>query len=116
MSNAPSSDVTDFLLSKASSQPDLIIDLYTGQDTQLRLLLIEAQNKGIIRIENGMFLYGDVMLGVTEQAVILFFKDIANKEILSSIKKETFPNMVRMTESSTPPKGKGGRGSNKNEE
>lgn len=99
MSNAPSSDVTDFLLSKASSQPDLIIDLYTGQDTQLRLLLVEALNKRVVYIKDGVFLYGDTILGVTEPAVLLFFKDIANREILASIRRETFPNMVRTAES-----------------
>lgn len=93
MINAPASDVTDWLLSKASSNPNLVIDLYTGQDTQLKLLLIEAQNKGVILKKDGVFMYGETMIGMTEDSVILFFKDPKNKVIFDSIKHETYPDM-----------------------
>lgn len=91
MYNAPDSDVQDFLYQKAEANPNLIIDLYTGQDQQLRLLFIEATDKNIIKKVSGIFMYGDVRLGVNDEAVIFFFKDPANKQILDEIKIQTFP-------------------------
>ena len=91
MYNAPDSDIQDFLYQKAEANPNLIIDLYTGQDQQLRLLFIEATDKNIIKKVSGIFMYGDVCLGVNDEAVIFFFKDPANKQILDEIKIQTFP-------------------------
>ena len=91
MYNAPDSDIQDFLYQKAEANPNLIIDLYTGQDQQLRLLFIEATDKNIIKKLSGIFMYGDVRLGVNDEAVIFFFKDPANKQILDEIKIQTFP-------------------------
>lgn len=91
MYNAPDSDIQDFLYQKAEANPNLIIDLYTGQDQQLRLLFIEATDKNIIKKVSGIFIYGDVRLGVNDEAVIFFFKDPANKQILDEIKIQTFP-------------------------
>ena len=91
MYNAPDSDIQDFLYQKAEANPKLIIDLYTGQDQQLRLLFIEATDKNIIKKVSGIFMYGDVRLGVNDEAVIFFFKDPANKQILDEIKIQTFP-------------------------
>lgn len=91
MYNAPDSDIQDFLYQKAEANPNLIIDLYTGQDQQLRLLFIEATDKNIIKKVSGIFMYGNVRLGVNDEAVIFFFKDPANKQILDEIKIQTFP-------------------------
>ena len=91
MYNAPDSDIQDFLYQKAEANPNLIIDLYTGQDQQLRLLFIEATDKNIIKKVSGIFMYGDVRLGVNDEAVIFFFKDPTNKQILDEIKIQTFP-------------------------
>lgn len=91
MYNAPDSDIQDFLYQKAEANPNLIIDLYTGQDQQLRLLFIEATDKNIVKKVSGIFMYGDVRLGVNDEAVIFFFKDPANKQILDEIKIQTFP-------------------------
>lgn len=91
MYNAPDSDIQDFLYQKAEANPNLIIDLYTGQDQQLRLLFIEATDKNIIKKVSGIFMYGDIRLGVNDEAVIFFFKDPANKQILDEIKIQTFP-------------------------
>ena len=91
MYNAPDSDIQDFLYQKAEANPNLIVDLYTGQDQQLRLLFIEATDKNIIKKVSGIFMYGDVRLGVNDEAVIFFFKDPANKQILDEIKIQTFP-------------------------
>lgn len=108
MYNAPDSDIQDFLYQKAEANPNLIIDLYTGQDQQLRLLFIEATDKNIIKKVSGIFMYGDVRLGVNDEAVIFFFKDPANKQILDEIKIQTFPEykpLINNSETTNKPSG-----------
>lgn len=51
MKNAPDSEVTEFLLKIASKEPKKIINLYTGTDTALRLLLIEAKERKVIVVK-----------------------------------------------------------------
>lgn len=95
MKYAPSSDVEDYLYQVAEKSPNKIIDLYTNGDTALRLLLIEARDKNVIRKKNGVFMYGDSVLGMTDDAVILFFKTPSNKSIFEEIKNATFPQFVQ---------------------
>ena len=98
MKYAPSSDVEDYLYQVAEKTPNKIIDLYTNGDTALRLLLIEARDKNIIRKKNGVFMYGESVLGMTDDAVILFFKTPSNKAVFEEIKKATFPQFVQSAE------------------
>lgn len=92
MANQPSTDVIDFLIRIAEKEPKKIIDLYTGGDTNLRLLFISAKKKHVIYIKNKIYLYGDnIVLGATDDAVIAWMKDPRNKKVLELIQKETFP-------------------------
>ena len=108
MRYAPSSDVEDYLYQIAEKTPARIIDLYTNGDTGLRLLLIEAKDKNIIKKKNGVFMYGEAVLGMTDDAVIGFFKTPSNKSIFEEIKRETFPQFVQTitTDDSDKPKTK----------
>lgn len=101
MRYAPSSDVEDYLYQVAEKNPNQIIDLYTNGDTALRLLFIEARDKNIIRKKNGVFIYGDTVLGMTDDAVISFFKIPSNKSIFEEIKRETFPQFAQPAETET---------------
>jgi len=109
MRNAPDSDVADYLYQKAEGNPNLIIELYTSADSALKLLLIDAKEKNIIRKVTGLFMYADTSLGATDEAILLFFKTPANKKILDSIKNETYPDFIRVvapidpSEDNTPP-------------
>lgn len=95
MRYAPASDVEDYLYQIAEKSPSRIIDLYTNGDTALRLLLIEAKEKNIIRKKNGVFMYGESVLGMTDDAVINFFKIASNKTVFEEIKRETFPQFIQ---------------------
>ena len=95
MKYAPSSDVEDYLYQVAEKTPNRVIDLYTNGDTALRLLLIEALEKNIIRKKNGVFMYGETVLGMTDDAVINFFKIASNKTVFEEIKRETFPQFIQ---------------------
>lgn len=94
MRNAPDSDVQDYLYARAEKDPSLIIDLYTGSDTALKLMLIDAKDKRIITLESGVWMYGDHRLGTTDETMILYFKNPMNKDIFEDIRNETYPEMV----------------------
>jgi len=99
MSNQPDADVMDFLLRIADKDPQKIINLYTGGDTTLRLLFIEAKEKKVIYIKNKLYLYGDnIVLGATDDAVIAWMKDAKNSKVLDLIKKDTYPDYYQSAE------------------
>ena len=94
MKSAPDSEVTEYLLDIASKDPQRIIDVYAGSDTGLRLLVIEAREKHIITIKNKVYVYADdIVLGITEDAVLAYLKDPKNKRILELIKRDTYPEL-----------------------
>ena len=95
MENLPDADVTDYLLEVAEKDPEKIINIYTGGDTAVRLLFMEARDKHIIVYKNKIYSYGDgVVLGVTDEAVISFLKDPKNANILKLIKQDTYPDLI----------------------
>lgn len=101
MKNAPDAEVTNFLLDLAQRNPKQIIEIYTGSDTGLRLLIIEAREKNIIIAKNKVFVYADdIVLGVTEDSVLAFLKDPKNKKILELIKRDTYPELAIAKEES----------------
>jgi hypothetical protein len=89
----PSTDVEDYLLSVADKDPERIIKLYTGEDNDLRLLLIEAKDKGVVHIKDKMYLYGARPLGATEDAVIAWMKNSSNQKLVSMLRQDTFPDL-----------------------
>lgn len=94
MQNQPLADVTDYLISVAEKNPDKIISLYTGNDTSLRLLLIDALENNVIYIKNKLYLYGDnIALGATDDAVLTWMKEPKNLKVLELIKKDTYPDL-----------------------
>lgn len=99
MRNAPDSDVMDYLYQKAEKSPATVIELYTSSDMALKLLIIDAKDRNKIIKKNGMFMYGDNILGATDDAVIQFCKTPANKKVLDILKADVYPEYVRQIES-----------------
>lgn len=94
MFNQPSADVIDYLLEIATTNPKKIIDLYTGTDTSLRLMFIDAKERKVIYIKNKLYLYGDnIVLGATDDAVIAWMREPKNARVLELIKKDTYPDL-----------------------
>lgn len=94
MKAAPDSEVTEYLLDIAQRDPQRIIDVYAGSDTGIRLLIIEAREKHVINIKNKVYVYADdIVLGITEDAVLAYLKDPKNKKILELIKRDTYPEL-----------------------
>lgn len=95
MEHMPDADVTDYLLQVAESDPEKIISLYTGGDTAVRLLFIEARDKHVILYKNKLYTYADnVVLGASDEAAILFLKDPKNANVYKLIKQDTYPELM----------------------
>lgn len=99
MDHVADADVQDYLYSKSETNPNLIIEIYTSSDQALKLLLIEARQKNIIKNQSGIFMYADTSLGMTDEAMILFLKDPKNKAIYDSLKYEVYPEMKVLSKS-----------------
>lgn len=98
MDGMADADVTDYLLQVAERDPEKIINLYTGGDTAVRLLFIEARDKNIILYKNKLYTYADnVVLGATDDAAILFLKDPKNANVYKLIKQDTYPELMGKT-------------------
>lgn len=93
MSNAAASDVEDFLIKKAEKDPESIIDLYTGSDTQLRLLLIDAVDAKVILVRDRVYMYDTTILGASDKAAISWMKQPKNQRVLELIRKDTYPHL-----------------------
>lgn len=96
MTNQPNADVEDYLLTIAEKTPEKIIDCYTGGDMQLRMLFIEAKEKGVIYKKDGLYLYGEegkVALGANDNAVIEWMKSPKNSKTLALIRKDVISDM-----------------------
>lgn len=95
MEGMADADVTDYLLQIAERDPEKIINLYTGGDTAVRLLFIEARDKNVILYKNKLYTYADnVVLGATDDAAILFLKDPKNANVYKLIKQDTYPELM----------------------
>lgn len=94
MEGMADADVTDYLLQVAERDPEKIINIYTGGDTAVRLLFIEARDKNVILYKNKLYTYADVVLGATDDAAILFLKDPKNAKVYKLIKQDTYPELI----------------------
>ena len=101
MRNAPDTDVQDYLDQRAEKNPNEIIELYTGSDQALKLMLIDAKDKRVIVNQSGIWMFSETMLGATDEAIIMFFKNPDNQNIYESIRDLTYPDMVKKAKKET---------------
>lgn len=96
MEGVQDAEVTDYLLSIAKKDPQKIISLYTGNDTSLRLLFVDARDKHVIYVKNNLYIYADnIALGITDDAVIQWMKDPKNKKTLELIRRDVYPEQYK---------------------
>lgn len=97
MKNQHLIDIQDYLIEIAERDPQRIINLYTGEDMHLRLLLIDALQKRVLIIKNKLYIYADnVVLGASEEACITWMKNSHNSKVLELIKKDTYPEIYEV--------------------
>ena len=81
-------------------EPKKILDLYEKepkkiQDWKIRLILLDAIERGIIIKKDGVYRYDDKLLGGSIEACIAFLRDVRFNRLLSSIKIETYPELKK---------------------
>lgn len=91
--NAHDSDVEDYLMQEAERNPEKIITLYTGTDMQLRITFMKAKEDKIILFTDKLWVYGDNIMGATDEAAILWMKQKQNKKIVDLINQEVYPEL-----------------------
>lgn len=91
MRNAMTADVLDFLIETCEKYPEKVIKIYEGEDWKLHLFVLEAIDRHVIRKIAGSYMYDDKHLGGSMEAVIETVKDFRYKQMVDSIKKETYP-------------------------
>lgn len=98
MIGRPIDEVEQYLIDYAERNPEKVKDLYTGADTQLRLLLIDALDRGVIVNKGGLYQYGEnIALGATDNSVVLWFKNPDNKKMFEMLKREVYPEYYPST-------------------
>jgi hypothetical protein len=60
--------------------------------------MIDAKEKNIIRKTNGLWMYGDNVLGATDDAILLYMKTPQNKVIYDALRDETYPEYAKKAE------------------
>ena len=99
MDYASPSVIKDFLLDQAEQKPEKILAIYEGADVSVRLLLIKARKKGVLKVDDsGFYRYGNVVLGMSEKASVDWLQDRAHKHIIEMIEKETNPEYFKAPE------------------
>lgn len=96
MTNQPAADIEAYLLDVAEKEPNKIIELYTGGDLQLKLLLLTAKERQVIRKEHGLYVYGEdsvITLGASDAAVLEWMKQPRNQKTLQLIRQDTYPEV-----------------------
>jgi hypothetical protein len=95
MKGMPFEDIQTYLISLCEISPEKVIDLYTGGDMQLRILLLDSIDKGVIVHRNKeVYQYGEsTVLGSKQETVIDWMKNPNNSRLLDLIKTETYPEL-----------------------
>lgn len=94
MKGATDNEIIDYLIDIANKVPSKIKNIYTSSTLGLNILLIDAKDKGVIHIKNKYYMYGDdTILGVTDDAVIVWLGSPKNAKIVERIRQDTYPEL-----------------------
>ncbi len=90
--------IKDYLMEMADKSPEKILGIYAAKDISIRLLLLKALKKQIIRIgDGGLYMYGSNVLGTTETTSISWLANPDNAEIVKVLQREVDPNYFKKT-------------------
>ena len=100
MEHVHHADLENYLIETAERDPQKIINLYRGNDTELRIMFYEAVDRKIIEIKDGIYVYdGSINLGGTDDSSITWLKDAKNKKWLDRITEEVYPEFAKKNKS-----------------
>lgn len=92
MTGSVLSDVKEYLLGMAETEPEKIKSVYESRTFSLELLFMHALQKNVIEKRGGVYVFGEIMLGVEKKAVIAFFANSNNVGATRTIEAMTYGN------------------------
>ena len=82
-------EIEEYVVNVAQTNPQQIIDLYTGSDMKLHLIFLYAKEKNILINKAGMYTYADTnFIGRNADECVRYFKQPENKVITDRIIRE----------------------------
>lgn len=70
-----------------------VIDAYESSSLSIQLVFIEAKNKGLITVDNGAYILGDRVIGISQEAALEFLKSPENKPLVLQLEKDLRPEL-----------------------
>jgi len=95
MSDSVITDVKEYLLGMAKTEPAKIRQVYESKTFSLELLLMHALERKVISKRGGVFTFGEILLGVEKKAVVAFFANPQNQSAVKAIEAVTYGNIER---------------------
>lgn len=92
MTDSVISDVKEYLLGMVNTEPSKLEAVYESKTFSLELLFMHALKKGVITKRNGVFTFGEILLGVEDRAVVAFFANPKNHITTKAIEAVTYGN------------------------
>ena len=90
MSDSVITDVKEFLLLMVNTEPAKVRAVYESKTFSLELMFMHAIKKGVINNRNGVFTFGEILLGVEDRAVIAYFANPNNHITTKAIEAVTY--------------------------
>lgn len=83
--------LAQILYKEAENKPDRIIKVYKDPNQIVRLLLMDAKSKDIIKVADGVWSYNGIPMGMTEDQSLLFLQEAKNRAIKELLQSEVYP-------------------------
>lgn len=87
--------VKEFLLDTAKENPSKVINVYEGDTLALRLMILKAKERGLIKFEDNVHLFGSTPLGVTDEHIINYLMSPKGLEIARLIDRAVNPESFK---------------------
>jgi hypothetical protein len=83
--------VKEYLLTEAKANPQRVVDAYTSNTVSLQLLFYKGLDAGLIKSINGVYKYGNQILGVSIDASVAFMQAAGNASLVEQLELEINP-------------------------
>jgi len=84
-------------VAKTKDGPAKLLNLYQSNVIALQLMFYKACDKSLIKKTNGIYMYGSLPLGVSDEEVISYLQAPSNIDLLDQLKKQLNPELYSNT-------------------
>jgi len=68
-----------------------VLDAYESSNISIQLIFIEAKNRGMIKVDQGVYLLNGKVIGMSQDSAIEFLKSPENRAMVLQLEKELHP-------------------------